>query len=260
MKSRVFLTILSLFCVACAWSQAVQKVLVLEYNMQQKKTPLANVEVSVSNAGSTTTDANGAATLRFRTLKEGEAVQVRRIQKQGYEIFNKDAVSQWSVSNDHTFTVILCKTDNFRQLCDNYTRVASASYEAQYKKEQSRLSAERKAGKLKQQEYEKQLQQLEDHYAEQLENLENYIDHFARIDLSELSAQEQAIIELVQQGKIDDAIAKYEELDLLSKYRQQTSDIQQISTARDSLKAIRDEKQQAADSLKVVIDLFKKNE
>lgn len=255
MKRAILSGMLLLACLFLS-AQATQKVRVMEYNGKQQKTPLATVEVSVANAGSTISDAKGEATLRFRTLKAGDRVQVKRIGKDGYEIFNKDALKQWMVSGSTTFTIVLCKTASFKKLCDNYNRAASASYEAQYKKEQNKLAAERKAGKLKEEEYKQKLQQLEDDYAQQLEDLEKYVDAFARIDLSEISEQEQKIIDLVQEGKIDEAIKRYEELDLLSKYQQQSKEIKNISDAEDSLKMIRDEKQAAVDTLKRVIDLM----
>lgn len=238
------------------FGQATQNVVVMEYNGKSQKTPLAQVEIAVNNAGSTISDTNGQASLRFRTQKPGDRIQVRRIGKEGYEIFNKEALEQWVISSTNTFTIVLCKSSYFRQLYDQYMRVSSQSYEVQYKKEQNRLAAERKAGKLKQQEYDQELKNLADSYAEQLENLEHYVEQFTRIDLSAISEQEQKIIDLIQEGKIEEAIAKYEELDLLSKYQQQSKELQSITNAQDSLRIIRQEKKQTADSLKIVIDLM----
>ena len=257
----------NLFAFACLFlscisihAQVEQKIQVMEYNLKQQKTPLNLVEVAVNNAGSVSTDAQGRATLRFRTLKAGDKVQVRRLEKAGYEIFNKEAVEQWTISGSNTFTIVLCKKERFKELCDNYNKVASASYDAQFKKEKSRLAAERKAGKLKEQEYQQKLQELSNQYEEQLENLDNYVDKFARIDLSELSQEEQAIMDLVEQGKIDEAIARYEDMDLLGQYRQLTDDINQMAFAKGSLSKARVAKAKARDSLKVVIDMIEPGE
>ncbi|MDE6023434.1 MAG: hypothetical protein K2G13_08030, partial [Muribaculaceae bacterium] len=82
------------------------------------------------------------------------------------------------------------------------------------KKEEDNLAKLKSDGKLKEAEYNQQLLLLHENYEQQLDNLESYVDRFARIDLSEISSVEQEIIELVQQGKIDEAIERYDQLNI----------------------------------------------
>jgi len=86
----------------------------------------------------------------------------------------------------------------------------------------------------------KRLDELEMKYEAQMQNLDTYVDKFARIDLSELDDREAAIIALVQEGKIDEAIAKYDELNLTQQLqegvqaqRQLTEDAQRVESAID---------------------------
>ena len=232
-----------------ATAQSVQQVMVKEYNVKNQKTPLGDVGLTVSNAGAVMSDADGRASLRFRTLRAGERVTVRRVEKDGYEVFNRDAVDQWAISPNHEFTLVLCRSDRFRQLRDQYNRVASQSYERQYKQDQQRLSNERKAGKLQEEAYQQQLQALQDQYEQQLEDLENYVDKFARIDLSELTAQEQELVELVQQGRIEEAIALYEKRDYLGQYERETRDIEEIDRAQQQLAAIELQKREQREAV-----------
>ena len=234
-------------------AQSEQRVLVVEYNGREQKTPLQDVEVAVTGAAQTVSDAQGQLTLRFRQLRAGDAVKVRRVDLSGYEVFNTEALEQWAVSPSTTFTIVMCRSDRFRQLCEQYSSAASESYARQLKRDKERLEAERKAGKLKQQEYEQQLQAVQDQYDEQLEQLDLYVERFARIDLSELSEAEAAIIALVQQGQIDEAIARYEELNLLDTYVKQSDELRQINAAQDSLTVVRDQKDEARDSLRQVL-------
>ena len=204
------------------FAQSTQPGVVKEYNERLEKTPLDHVEINISNAASTVSDGKGNFMLQFRTLKPGDKVNVRRIEKLGYEIFNKEALEQWFISRENRpFTIVMCKSEKFKRIRDNYSRVSSQSYEKQLKKEEARLEAERKKGKLKEEEYDKALKKLNDDYDRQLDNLDNYVDRFARIDLSELSAIEAEIIELVQRGEIDKAIQLYEQQGLEEKYKQQ---------------------------------------
>ena len=64
--------------------QCQQKCVVMEYNGTKKKSPLGGVEVLVINGGSTKSDSNGNATLKFRTQKRGDRGTARRIHKSGY--------------------------------------------------------------------------------------------------------------------------------------------------------------------------------
>ena len=173
------------FVSVASFGQSTQPGFVKEYNERMQKTPLSEVEIVISNASTTASEKDGHFMLQFRTLKPGDKVNVRRIEKLGYEIFNKEALEQWFISRDkRPFTVIMCKSDRFKRIRDTYSRVSSESYERQLKKEESHLEAERKAGKLKEAEYEAALKKLNDEYDQQLENLDNYVDRFARIDLS----------------------------------------------------------------------------
>lgn len=236
------------------FAQSQQQVMVREYREKSQKTPLEGVSLSVQNAGSSISDAQGSMTLQFRTLKAGDAVQVRRVDLAGYEIFNREAVEQWTISPQQAFNLVLCRSDRFKQLRDQYMRVSSASYERQYKQDQARLAALRKENKLQEEAYQQQLSELENNYYEQLDNLENYVDRFARIDLSELNAQEQHLIELVQEGKIDEAIQLYESADYLSQYTTQVNDLKEINRAQAVLAQVEAEKLSARDKVQAAIN------
>lgn len=250
---RFLFPILLLFLPLLLVAQSQQQVQVREYKEKAQKTPLEGVSLSVQNAGSTMSDAQGLMTLQFRTLKAGDQVQVRRVDLTGYEIFNSDAVEQWTISPQNTFNLVLCRSDRFKQLRDNYMRISSASYERQYKQDQARLAALRKENKLQEEAYQQQLVDLENNYYEQLDNLENYVDRFTRIDLSELSTQEQHLIELVQEGKIDEAIQLYESADYLSQYNAQVKDLQEINRAQAALDKVAKEKLEARDKVQAAI-------
>lgn len=219
-------------------AQSEQKISVLEYNGKDGKTPLSQVGVTVLNAGATISDDKGEATLKFRTLHAGDRVSVRRIEKAGYEIFNSQAIEQWSVSPQRPFQIILCRSDKFMALRDQYSRVASDSYAKQYKAEQAKLAAERKKTKMLEEVYQQKMLDLENQYQQQLEDLETYVDQFARIDLSELNSQQQELINLVRDGKIDEAVKKYESADYQAQYRKQCEEIAKIDHAQAQLAVV----------------------
>lgn len=212
---RILLSILLILTILSANAQTTQPGIVQEYNEKAKKTPLAGVEVRAKSANSAASDKDGKFELEFLTSKPGDRVNVSRIEKLGYEIFNKEAVEQWNINPKAPFAIVMCKSDKFKKIRDNYEAKASANYNKQYKKEIANLNKLKEEGKIKDEEYRKSLQEIQSLYDKQLENLDNYVDRFARIDLSEISSKEQEIIELVQQGNIDEAIRSYDDLNIV---------------------------------------------
>ncbi len=242
---RIVIISFYLIIVGHLMAQSVQLGVVKEYNEKKQKTPLSGVELIIKNAGSCISDKKGLFTLKFRTLKPGDRVEYSRIEKSGYEIFNKDAVEEWRIANDgSTFTIVLCKSSKFKVLKDRYNAIASKSYAEQQKQEMTVLEGQLKAGKIQKAEYERKLNELKNYYDEQLENLDNYIDRFARIDLSELSKEEQKIIDLVNDGKIGEAISAYENLGLESQYIQAQSNISEAENAIRQLNKVKDSNNQ----------------
>lgn len=237
MKNIIIATILILSALT-AGARTVQTGIVREYKGKAKKTALPGVELQVYPAQSTASDRNGNFRLEFLTLKPGERINVRRIEKEGYEIFNKDALDQWNLNPTAPFMIVMCRSNMFKQLKDTYYKNSGERYARQYRKAQDELKRLKEQNKIQQKEYIERLEQLEQEYGRQLENLDNYVDRFARIDLSEISPVEQEIIELVQAGKIDEAIAKYEELNAKEKLLEGISRRKEISEAISTLTVV----------------------
>ena len=226
--NRISLVVLTCLISLNAFAQTSQKGLVKEYREGNNKRLLSGVEVEIVNAGSVVSDNKGNFLLEFRTLKPGQKVNVRRIEKIGYEIFNKEALEQWNINPDEPFTIVMVKSELFKKIKDQYSIMSSKSYAQQYEKEKQALEAERKAGKLTEKKLKEELQALSDWYDKQLDNLSNYVDRFARIDIGELDENERNIIELVKSGKIEEAIKKYEDFKLVEKFEAETSEKRQI--------------------------------
>ena len=210
---------LLLFCILCfglsVRAQSFQPCIVKEYNEELAKSPLAGVEVCVNDAGQRVSDTQGRLTLRFLTKNVGDHVDGVEISKLGYEIFNSDAISQWNISGEsRPFTIVMCKSERFKKIKDNYNKVSFESYAKQKRIEEEILEKDRQKGLLKEAEYKRKLQELQDRFDELSVSVRPYIDHFARIDLSELSSQEKEIVKLVKTGQIDSAIHLYKQMHL----------------------------------------------
>ncbi len=245
MKFHHYLTVLSALMLApfTVSAQTSQKGIVKEYREENNKRPLPGVEVEITNAGSVVSDKKGDFLLEFRTFKPGQKVNVRRIEKSGYEIFNKEALEQWNINPEEPFTIVMVKQELFKEIRDNYSRISSKSYAEQYEKEKAALDKERQEGRLSEERHAEELQRLSAWYDAQLENLDNYVDRFARIDLAELDKDELVVIELVKEGKLDEAIARYEEFMFIDAFESETAELLQIT---EGIKALNDVKRQKA--------------
>ena len=221
---KILITIVAIFFKVLLFAQTTQSGLIQEYREENDKRPLQGVEIEIKHAQSTVSDKKGKFMLEFRTLTPGKKVNVRRIEKLGYEIFNKEALEQWNINPEEPFTIVMVRQDVFKKIKDHYNEISSKSYAEQHAREVKRLEEERQSGKITEEELREELAQLEDWYEKQLDNIDNYVDKFSRIDLNELDTEERQIIELVKSGSIQEAISSYEEQNLLEKYEAEYND------------------------------------
>lgn len=238
-------------------AQTVQQGVVMEYHDKSSKTPLGNVAIAATNAGATTSDATGAFTLSFRTLKPGDGIQFRRIEKQGYEVMNKEAVEVMRVGskgNADAVKIVLCSSQLLNQLREGYRSVSVQRYEKQLKQAEAEAKRLKEQGQLKEDEYNARLDELEAEYEEKLSTIDTYIDRFARIDLTELDETERRIIALVQEGKFDEAMEMYEQQGFVQKLQKSREEQRQLAEAKTKIESAIDAKAEEADRLRQSID------
>lgn len=247
---RTILFFAILITALAAMAQATQPCVVKQYNGKKAKTPLSGVRVHVDGAQTATSAADGRFALIFNTLKPGDQVLNVSAMKPGFEIFNKSSVEQWNISRGNvTFTLVLVKSDEFAQLVGKLTQTSKNTYQAKYEEKVRELEQLKEDGKLKEEEFNKKYDELDEKYREQLKNLDNYIDQFARIDLSEVSAEEQRILDMVQEGKIQEAVLVYDSLELGKKLTSETSDYLELSRVIKTTEELRSQKRANIDAL-----------
>ena len=251
-------------------AQAVQQGQALLYHGRDAKTPLAGVSVTAANAASVMSDEGGKFTLRFRTLKVGDQIQFRRIEMNGYEVMNTEALevariagnSNGDAASDEVLKIVLCSTEELAALRDGYHTKAAERYQQQLDKAQQEVEKLKQDGKIREEEYNQLMDALEERYNQQLETLDTYVDKFARIDLSELDAFEQEIIALVQEGRFDEAIARYDDQHLTERLQQGVAEQRQLShdvkTLDTAIEAKTDEAERLEQSIDKQIELLRK--
>ncbi|MCM1450035.1 MAG: leucine-rich repeat protein [Clostridiales bacterium] len=221
MKKQLYISLLLILAtVLSTTAQTIERGSVKEYHGKEQKTALAGVELMIKGAQSTLSDADGSFTLHFATLSPGDKVDCTDIYKEGYVIFNKDALEAWRISNNQRpFTIIMCKESDFRSLKKKFHNIIENSYRQEYERQKG--LAEKLTSDAK--ELESKLKKIETDYNEKLSNINTYVELFSRIDRSEMDSIESRSLDFVEQGKIDEAIALYEELHISRQVENQLS-------------------------------------
>lgn len=204
-------TLLFTFVLIGVMAETVERGSVKEYRGTEDKTALSGVELQVKGAQSTISDADGSFELHFATLKPGEKVSYTDIYKDGYVIFNKDALDAWRISNNgRPFTIVMCREADFRALKKKFYGIIEKSYYQEYLR-QRELAAKTA---LTAQQLESRLREVENDYNEKMSNINNYVELFSRIDRNEMDSVEAKALAFMENGQIDEAIKTYEELQL----------------------------------------------
>ena len=214
----ITILVVLLFLFRIAQSQCIETGYVKEYNGVEEKTPLPGVELQVVGSPSAVSDEQGRFELHFAVLKPGQAVKYNEIYKPGYILFNKEALEIWRISDNKTpFVVVMCREGEFRALKKKFYGIIEKSYRDDYLR-QKKLAETSIANEL---ELTEKLKQLEKSYQEKLSNINTYVEIFARIDRNEMDDKISRALQLVEEGKIDEGIRLYEELELIGQTNEQ---------------------------------------
>lgn len=234
---KIFIAYLLLIITTSVFAQVSEYGIVNEYNGSSSHTPLGDVELSVFGAGSTASDhTNGTFILKFNELAPGSNVRVRSILKDGYEVFNKDAIASWRISNDSkAFEIVMCKSSMMKALKDKWNIISSENYKKQYELEKKHIDESLAKGEISQKECEQLKAKLADSYYASLDELTDYIDKFCRIDLSTAQEIDLKVYSLMEQGRMDEAIALYEGQKYIDKLESSAQKREQVIKAEELL-------------------------
>lgn len=261
MKIKILHVLVALTLSVTAMAQSVQRGVTLEYRGKDAKTALAGVAIAATNAGATLSDGQGLFALNFRTLRAGDQIQLRRVELAGYEVMNVEAlevarVARTSGADDDAqrLQIIMAPTAMLRRLKDGYRSVAVQRYQKELKAAEAEVERLRTEGSLAEDAYNSRLDAIEEEYEQKLSRLETYIDKFARIDVSDLDADEQQVIDMVQAGDFEAALAIYDRQNLADRLRQNREDQAQLMAARERLAEAENKRRQESERLISAID------
>ena len=209
------------------------------------KNPVANVSLTVAYAkGPAVSRSDGTFTIEFQDFGAGKKLAFEKHPfSQGLMVLNKKEVDEWSTFEGR-LKLIMCNKKDFDVCKQNYYNVGLQSVTQRY---------ERKIAALKKEsaDYQQRLQELEEERDRIMDNLRNSADAMARIDQSELDAAMQEVLDLYEQGTVDEAMKKLENMKLGEKFVQTLERKQKHETedAKDSV--------QILNKLRTSVDMYK---
>ena len=258
--------VIILFCLIALMpvlSQTItQQGVAYRYNGKQQRTPLGNVTIQYDANRRTTLSGedNGTFTLLLDGRKMGDRIGLVTIKKREMMVFNQHAVDEWSIRKE-PLMLILCNADEFERQKENLINIGKREAKKKYDRQKAELEAKLSASQIKLQEYEAALDKAYDELDHFQKNLGEYADIFARIDESEVDTLAQQAMDLFNQGKIEEAVHRFEEGHYMDKLQNVNRTIKQGKTIIDNVQQEIRQAQTARDgyikSLKAQIEAYK---
>ena len=188
------------------------------YNGKKPRTLLGKVYIKVATVpnGVISDSTNGTFTLTFSGMPMGSRIGNVQVQKRGMMIFNQQAVDEWSIRKE-PLRLILCDADEFEKQKQNLIAIGQREAKKRYDKKIAEIEAKYKAESA---EWYQKLSEADEELQNTRKHLSEYADALARIDQSELDAQMQEVIDLYEQGEVQKAMQKLEDMHLAEKFNQ----------------------------------------
>ena len=169
--------------------------------------PLKDVTIQmVGMVNATTSSATGEFYLSAYNKKDGDAIKLVRVQKNGYELKDKDMIGRSLVFSSHVpIYITMVDTQQLeadkKRIEDNARRVA----EKNYQKKRKEIEKENKKHKLSAEKYRQELDELEEKYEKYLSLIGDLADRYARTDYDQLDSIDVEINICIENGELEKA-------------------------------------------------------
>ncbi len=207
MKTRI-LSIISVIMLALPLSAQVQQGYVKTLGRPGVPgKPLQGVTVRVRGVmNALVSDANGSFKIQATGKKDGDAIIINSVRKNGYELKDKGIVGRSLVFSSRVPIQLVMVSS--AQLAADKKRIEDKAYkvaETNYKKKLAALDKQKKQNELSAKDYEAQLQELEARYENYMALVGDMAERYALTDYDELDSIDAQINTCIENGELDKA-------------------------------------------------------
>lgn len=207
-QMKIISTILFTLVVALAASAQTQQGFVKTTGRPNKPgVPLENVMIQmVGMVNPVISSSTGEFNLSAYNKKDGDAIKLLRVQKNGYELKDKDMIGRSLVFSSHVpIYITMVDTRQLeadkKRIEDNAKRVA----EENYQKKKAIIEEENNNHKLSAEKYRKELDDLQEKYEKYLSLIGDMADRYARTDYDQLDSIDIEINICIENGELEKA-------------------------------------------------------
>lgn len=169
--------------------------------------PLAGVTIRWKGAmNAVISDADGKITTVFPGKKQGDAISLLTVRKNGYELIDPDLIGRQLVFSPIVPIEIVMASSteleaNRKRISDNAYKRAEAQYQAREKQLKQQLHEE----DITISQYQKKLQTLQDNYERYISLIDEMADRYARTDYDHLDSIDREINICIENGELKKA-------------------------------------------------------
>ncbi len=138
--------------------------------------------------------------------KDGDAIVIQSVQKNGFELKDKELTGRQLVFSSRVPIEILMVDQ--KQLAADKKRIEDNAYriaEQNYQKKLKEIEIQKKNNKITAERYRQELQQLQDKYENYLSLVSDMADRYARTDYDQLDSIDREINICIENGELDKA-------------------------------------------------------
>lgn len=169
--------------------------------------PLQGVTVRVRGVmNALVSDANGSFKIQATGKKDGDAIIINSVRKNGYELKDKGIVGRSLVFSSRVPIQLVMVSS--AQLAADKKRIEDKAYkvaETNYKKKLAALDKQKMQNELSAKDYEAQLQELEARYENYMALVGDMAERYALTDYDELDSIDAQINTCIENGELDKA-------------------------------------------------------
>ncbi len=169
--------------------------------------PLSGVTIRVRGTmKSVLSGADGRFSFLIPDKKDGDAIVLQQVRKQGYELCDRELMGRQLVFSTHVPIEIVMV--NSEDLAANKRRIEQKAYqvaERNYQNRLKQLDQQLKQQAINAEQYRKELQELQDRYEKYQMLISNMAERYARTDYDHLDSIDIVINQCIENGELERA-------------------------------------------------------